>query len=238
MHEDVDVTRPIASTISENWFSYSYTSVTTQSGAKGHNIVVGEMYESQLPNDRGPRGTLTNSSTIEFGYEPHIMTQTYHIAEPISHMAVTQTRQGITSRLLLAVLPESKAIVGIPRSIVDPRRPIGRDPTSTEAMEGLVRYDPVLRFDPKWYLTHQREVVGIDSITTSPALLESTSLIFAYGLDLFGTRASPSFSFDVLGKDFNKLQMLATVAALALGTLVVAPLVSCDHLQSLKCLPC
>lgn len=224
-HEDVDVTLPIASTISENWFAYSFASATAITGAKGYQIVVSEMYESPLPNDRGPRGSASNTSAIISTYEPHVVTQTYHMAEKISHMAVTQTRQGITSRLLLVVLPESNAVVGIPRQIIDPRRPIDRDPTPSEAMEGLMRYDPILRLDPKWYLTHQRDVLGIEKITTSPAILESTSLIFAYGLDIFGTRASPSFSFDVLGKDFNKLQMLATVAALTVVTLGVAPLV-------------
>lgn len=224
-HEDVDVTLPIASTISENWFAYSFTSATAQSGTKGHQLVVNEMYESEFANDRGPRGSALNASAITSSYEPHVITQTYQISEKISHFGVTQTRQGITSRLLLAVLPESGAVVGIPRAVIDPRRPVGRDPTAAEQMEGLVRYDPVLRFDPKWYLTHQREVLGVEKLTTSPAILESTSLIFAYGLDIFGTRSSPSFSFDVLGKDFNKLQMLATVAALAIATLVVAPLV-------------
>merc|ERR1712113_651109 len=109
-------------------------------------------------------------------------------------------------RALLAVLPESNAVVGIPRQVIDPRRPIGRDATKDEMMEGLMRYLPVLEFDPKWYLTHQREVYGIDTITTSPAVLESTSLVFAYGLDVFSNRISPSFSFDILGKDFNKFQ--------------------------------
>ena len=93
-------------------------------------------------------------------------------------------------------------------------------------MEGLVKYAPVIEFDPKWHLNHAREVLGIKNVITSPAVLESTSLVFAYGLDVFGTRLSPSFNFDMLGKDFNKFQMLATVAALAVVTFVVTPLVS------------
>jgi hypothetical protein len=123
-------------------------------------------------------------------------------------------------------MADSNSIVGIPYSILDPRRPIGRDPTKDEQMEGLIRYSPTLEFDPKWHLNHKREVVGITNVITTPALIESTSLVFAYGLDIFGTRLSPSFSFDILGKDFNKFQMLATVAALAVATFVVAPLVS------------
>ena len=50
--------------------------------------------------------------------------------------------------------------------------------------------------------------------------------IFAFGLDVFGTRVTPSGAFDVLGKSFNKLQMLATVAALFVAVALVGPLVS------------
>jgi outer membrane protein assembly factor BamB len=225
-HSGVDTTLPIASTMSENWFAYSFASQPIADGVKGYQLVIGEMFESPFPNDRGPQASAKNASEVDYSYQPHVVTQSYRIREPISKLAVTQTRQGITSRALLAVLPESKAVIGIPRQVIDPRRPIGRDPTKDEMMEGLMRYVPVLEFDPRWALNHQREVYGINTITTSPALLESTSLVFAYGLDVFGTRISPSFSFDVLGKDFNKIQMLATVAALAVATVAVAPLVS------------
>ncbi|KAG9533048.1 DUF1620-domain-containing protein, partial [Aureobasidium melanogenum] len=224
-HQGVDATMPIASTMSENWFAYSFASQPTADGVKGYQLVIGEMFESPFSNDRGPQTATKNSSEVDYSYQPHVVSQSYRVREPISKLAVTQTRQGITSRALLAVLPESNAIIGIPRQVIDPRRPVGRDATKDEMMEGLMKYTPVLEFDPKWYLNHQREVYGVETVTTSPAVLESTSLVFAYGLDVFSTRISPSFSFDVLGKDFNKLQMLATVAALAVATVAVAPLV-------------
>jgi len=226
MHSGVDLAAPIASIVSENWFAYSFTNEASADASKGHQLVVGELFESLAPNDRGALSAKTNYSSMATGTEPFTLTRTYQIPEAISRLAVTQTRQGITSRQILAVLPDSNAIVGIPYGAVDPRRPINREPNKDEQAEGLVRYNPVIEFDPKWYLTHQREVVGIRNIVTSPALIESTSLIFGYGLDVFGTRLSPSFSFDILGKDFNKFQMLATVAALAVATFVVAPLVS------------
>jgi hypothetical protein len=37
---------------------------------------------------------------------------------------------------------------------------------------------------------------------------------------------APSFAFDILGKGFNKISMLITVAALFVGVIFVAPLVS------------
>jgi hypothetical protein len=231
-HYGVDVSRPIPSTISEHWFSYSLTIDSSSSVARGYQLVVAELYESPLPDDRGPLGDSSNSSTVQpsevkgEAAKPHVISQSYQIPEEISHMAVTQTRQGITSRELLVTLPASNSIVGIPRQVIDPRRPVGRDPTALEQSEGLGKYIPVILFDPKWHLNHMYEVVGIKDVITSESGVESTSLVFAYGSDLFGTRVAPSFPFDVLGKGFNKIQMLTTVAALFVGVLFVAPLVS------------
>lgn len=225
-HAGVDLSAPITSMVSENWFAYSLTADSSDNSPKGVQLVVGELFESLVSNDRGALGTNANFSSIQTTAEPFTLTHTYQISEAISKLAVTRTRQGITSRQLLAVLAESNAIVGIPYGALDPRRPAHREPTKDEQAEGLLRYAPVIEFDPKWYLNHKREVIGVRDIVTSPALIESTSLVFAYGLDIFGTRLTPSFSFDILGKDFNKFQMLATVAALAVATFVVAPLVS------------
>jgi hypothetical protein len=228
----VDASQPIASTISENWFAYSFFGdATDESTAKGYQLVISELYESDIPNDRGPLGSAGNYSSIDGGSInsiplPHVVSQSFMIAEPISHMAVTQTRQGITTRQLLCALPSSNSIVGIPRPVLDPRRPVGRDPTSAEAEEGLFRYAPFLDFDGKWYLSHARDVAGIKAILSEPTLLESTSLIFAFGGDVFGTRATPSQAFDVLGKSFSKLQLLLTVVALAIGVSFLAPMVS------------
>ncbi len=110
--------------------------------------------------------------------------------------------------------------------MLDPRRPVGRDPTPAEAEEGLFRYAPVVEFDPKWIITHQREVLGMKKVITSPALLESTSLVFAYGLDIFGTRVTPSLAFDILGHGFGKLQLVGTMLALGAGVAFLAPMVS------------
>jgi hypothetical protein len=237
-HEGVDTTQPITSAISENWFVYSLWSdiLPTTSGlpaSKGYQIVVSELYESDVPNDRGPLGANVNSSSLEPSdianaepALPHVISQTYLIPESISHMSVTQTGQGITVRQLLCTLTSSDSIIGIPRTILNPSRPVGRDPTPAEAEEGLFRYQPVIEFDPKMILTHKREVIGVKDVIATPALLESTSLVFAYGIDVFGTRVAPSAAFDILGKSFNKMSLVATVAALGVGVAVLGPMVS------------
>jgi hypothetical protein len=239
-HPSVDVSRPIPSAISENWFSYSFTIDSAANYvSRGYQLVVAELFESEFPDDRGPLGSSPNSSALHpspahgDAIQPYVLSQTYQIPEEISHMTVSQTKQGITSRELIVTLPESDAIVGIPRYVIDPRRPVGRDPTTEEASEGLSKYAPMIPFDPKWHLTHKMEVAGVKDVITSPALLESTSLVFAYGLDIFGTRLTPSFAFDMLGKGFNKVQMLGTVAALAVGVGFVAPLVRRKQINGL-----
>ncbi|KAK8184978.1 hypothetical protein IWZ00DRAFT_444769 [Phyllosticta capitalensis] len=232
-HDSVDTAQPIPAALSENWATYSY-SLSTDSSApsKGHLLVVAEFFESTLPNDRGPFGSASNYSSLRpssgalgESAKPKVLSQTYHIPEPISHMAVTQTIQGITSKWLLITLPESNSVIGVPRQFLDPRRPVGRDPTPDEQVEGLMRYTPVIEFDPRQYLNHKREVLGIKKVVTSPALVESTSLVLALGLDVFGTRVAPSSAFDVLGKEFNKPQLVLTVGALAAAVAFVAPLV-------------
>jgi len=241
-HEGVDTTQPIASVLTENWFAYSLwadvlptdvlTTTETLPASKGYQIFVSEMYESDVPNDRGPLGSAANSSSLEPSDIPNagpalpfVATQSFLIPEAISHMSVTETRQGITTRQLLCTTPSNNAIIGIPRTILDPRRPVGRDPTTAEMEEGVFRYQPYIEFDPKLVLTHKREVIGVKDVITSPAVLESTSLLFAYGIDIFGTRVAPSAAFDILGKGFNKLSLVGTVLALWVGVVVLAPMV-------------
>ena len=237
-HDSVDLAQPITSLLTENWFVYSLWSdigknATLAQSYKGYQLVVSDLYESSLANDRGPLGAVANSSSLEPSEDPsaepvlpHVISQAFIVPEAISNMAVTQTKQGIASRQLLCTLAMSNAIIGITRNILDPRRPVGRDPTPGEMEEGLMKYSPVIEFDPKMMLTHQREVMGVRNVITSPSLLESTTLVFAYGLDVFGTRVTPSLAFDILGKDFNRLALVFTVTALAAGVGFLAPMVS------------
>jgi len=226
-HEGILPDSPVPSAISENWFAYSFTSRDPGSSGLSTQLVIAELYESSVSNDRGALGSRTNYSSFsaDAGSKPHVVAQAFTVAEPISSLTVTQTAQGITTRQLLATLPNSNAIVGIPREVLNARRPVDRDPTSQELEEGLLRYSPVLDLDPKLSLTHSREVVGIKKVMTSPSLLESTSIVFAFGHDIFGTQVTPSLAFDVLGKGFNKMQLVLTVVAFLAGVVVIRPMV-------------
>lgn len=237
-YEGVDPAKNIECVMAENWFlctffgQYNLHTNPTQS-IKGYQLVVSDLYESELPNDRGPLGNAANFSSVEPVDDPtagpvlpSVVTQSFVLGAPISALAVTQTRQGISTRQVLGYLPESHGIVGLPRQLLEPRRPVGRDPTPAEVEEGLMRYHPAVEIDPKMVITHQMDVVGVRKIITSPVVVESTSLVFAFGVDVFGTRVAPSFLFDILGKGFNKLSLVATVVGLGLGVLALGPYVS------------
>ncbi|RMZ78636.1 hypothetical protein DV738_g3805, partial [Chaetothyriales sp. CBS 135597] len=232
-HSGVLAGSPVPAVFSEHWFALAFASQDPETSTLSTQLVISEIYESEASNDRGPLSSKLNYSSFspDAGYKPYIISRAFSVAQPISQLAVTQTGQGITSRRLLAVLPESDAIAAIPREILNARRPVDRDPTRDEQEEGITKYVPILEIDPRWYLTHSREVTGIQKILATPSLLESTSLIFAFGHDVFSTQIAPSGAFDILGKGFNRIQLLLTVVALFVGVLVLRPMTRSKTVQ-------
>ncbi|KAA8906414.1 hypothetical protein FN846DRAFT_796095 [Sphaerosporella brunnea] len=236
-HSGVDTSQPIRVGVSENWVVYSYFGdddvVSTPGGAaKGYHLVVSELYESEFANDRGSLGQAANVSSLTGAGKPYVLSQSYIFPSPIEAFAVSSTKQGITAREILILLPGTAGIYTLPKRIIDPRRPVGREPDNAEKEEGLFRYQPVIEIDPRSIITHERKVLGLKKMETTPAELESTSIVFAYGLDLFGARLAPSMTFDMLGKGFGKIQLVGTVVALAIGAAVVAPMVRRKQINS------
>ncbi|KAI0468829.1 hypothetical protein F4859DRAFT_489047 [Xylaria cf. heliscus] len=235
-YEGVDPNKDITCTLSENWFlctfygQYQLRESETEN-LKGYQVVISDLYESEFSNDRGPLGDAANFSSlnpVDFPTGPSlpsVVSKTFILSGPITSLAVTQTRQGIAVRQLLAYMPESHSIIGIPRTLLEPRRPAGRDPQAAELEEGLSRYVPAIELDPRMTVTHARDVLGVRGVIAAPAILESTSLVFAFGVDLFGSRIAPSAAFDLLGKGFGKGTLVATVAALFVGVLGLGPMV-------------
>lgn len=227
-HQGIDTTQPIVATVAENWLVYTYfgdVDLSPTDAAKAYHLIVSELFESPAINDRGPLGPAANVSSFTTPTLPYVLSQNYILPAPIISLAVTSTLQGITSREILALGSNGRSIATIPKRVLDPRRPVGRDTTPAEKEEGLFRYNPVVELDPRGIITHERQVLGLERVVAAPSLLESTCLVFAYGGDLFGTRVAPSLAFDILGKGFGKVQLVATVVGLAVGAAVVAPIV-------------
>jgi hypothetical protein len=79
---------------------------------------------------------------------------------------------------------------------------------------GLIPYDTDLPMNEHLFLNYYKQVHSLSGIVTSGAKLESTSLVFAYGVDLFFTHTRPSNSFDVLDSSFGYAELLLTSGVL------------------------
>ncbi|KAJ8495461.1 hypothetical protein ONZ45_g12862 [Pleurotus djamor] len=215
--------------LTENWLSYHYYDgdFSGVGQAKGYRFVSVEFYEGKVVDDK------TKSSEISaFSSELMDLTayeQAYVFPHGITALATTSTKFGITSKDLIVATKNHK-IISVPRRLLNPRRP-SRKVTTEEQEEFLIPYDPMLPDDSHSTLSHNYEVANVRKIVTAPALLESTSLVFAYGLDLFLTRVTPSNTFDVLNESFNKGQLVVTVLGLVIAIIVTGPMVRRKRLR-------
>ncbi|KAI5467931.1 hypothetical protein BGZ63DRAFT_419594 [Mariannaea sp. PMI_226] len=233
----VDSSKAISCAISENWYACTFfgdyhSNDGTNRAIKGYQVVVSDLYESPSPNDRGPLGDAANFSSLNPVDTPTgpplpwVDSQAYVLSQPFTTLSVSVTRQGVSNRYLLGYLPDAHAVLGLARQILDPRRPVGRDSTNEEKeAEGLMQYAPAIEIDPRAIVSHQRNVLGVQGIVATPAIVESTSLMVAYGVDVFGTRVAPSGVFDILGNGFNKVTLVLTVVALLGGVMFLSPMV-------------
>ncbi|KAI0369552.1 DUF1620-domain-containing protein [Pilatotrama ljubarskyi] len=203
----------VKATLVENWLVYHYYDHEVAPGqAKGYRVVSVELYEGHGVDDKTMSSDLTSLSN-----------------ETTAVLSPTSTSHGITMKDII-VANENGQIQSFPRRFLDPRRP-KQKPTAEEMEEWLIQYDPVIPDDPKRILSHNYQVAKTRRIITSPALLESTSLVFTYGVDLFFTRVAPSNTFDVLSENFNKAQLVFTIGGLALAIVVAKPMVARKRLR-------
>lgn len=138
-------------------------------------------------------------------------------------VGVTSTHFGISNKALVLTTRVGRVLT-IPRSWVDPRRPIvpqtaDAKTKGTPNEDGLLPYDGVtpLPVPPQWMVSHIHQVQRATALAFGQARLESYALVWAAGLDTFVTRVAPSGTFDLLSAAFNKPQLLLTIAALSLG---------------------
>ncbi|KAL4246361.1 ER membrane protein complex subunit 1 [Abortiporus biennis] len=219
----------VKATLTENWLVYHYydDEIAGVDQAKSYRMVSVEFYEGEKIDDKIKSSDLSSYSNDTTSIS--IYEQGYVFPRAISTIATTSTKFGITIKDVI-VAGQNHQVQSFPRRALDPRRP-KRKPTNEEAEEWLVQYDPLLPDDPKRVLSHKYQVARLRQIITSPALLESTSLVFGYGLDLFSTRVAPSNTFDVLSETFNKAQLVLTVAGLAFAIVITKPMVHRKRLR-------
>jgi hypothetical protein len=122
-------------------------------------------------------------------------------------------------------------VLALEKRFLDPRRPT--NPTLTDREEMLLPYHPMLPIIPHHIITTNHQVAGLRGIVTAPSRLESTSLVVAYGLDLFYTRVMPSRMYDTLDDhEFSYALLLVTMLTLGAGTLAAGVAVKRKDLQA------
>lgn len=204
---------PVHAVFSENWVVYHYFNLK----AHRYEMSVIEIYDQSRADNKDVwklvLGKHNLTSPISSYSRPEVGTksQTYFFTHSVKTIAVTSTAKGITSKQLL-IGTISDQVLALDKRFLDPRRTV--NPTQAEKEEGIIPLTDSLPIMPQSYVTHTLKVEGLKGIVTSPAKLESTTLIFAYGVDLFFTRMAPSKTYDSLTEDFSYALLLLTIVAL------------------------
>ncbi|KAF9105031.1 hypothetical protein BGX27_009845 [Mortierella sp. AM989] len=227
-HENVGLGQPILATQYENNVVYTFWSEgETSTSAKGYQAVALELYESKIRNQRTesdihPLFSPPSETFSSFADErPDVIAQSFPFPHIATAIGVTSTKAGISAKDILFGLSRH-SLLAVNKRFLDPRRPTAA-PTAQEKEEMLIPYSPISE-DPRQYLSYNLEVAGIRKIVTSPTLLESTTIVVAFGLDVFVTRHAPSKTFDILNEDFSKSQLMLTIVVLTVVLFVTAPM--------------
>lgn len=203
-------TEPIHLVHSENWLVYSYFS----DKSRRTEVATLELYEGKTQSN-----TTAFSSLANVIY-PMVERQSYIMPSGIDAMKETITEKGITSKHILVAL-NNGGILEIPWIFLDPRRPVG-----DIREEGVIPYIPELPVPAEAIINYNQTLSRVRSIYTAPSGLESTCLVFAYGLDLFYTRVAPSKTFDVLKEDFDHMLISAVLVGLSVAAYATKRLAS------------
>jgi len=221
---------PVSAVVSENWVVYSYFntkvkrtevgSIALYEGSVGKKDLNGWSEPSCAPNCLS-----TRRSSLEESKAPIAMTQGFIFPDGIRALSTTTTLHGITNVDFLLALRSGK-IMSMSKRLLDPRRPVDSKLSEADKREKLVQYHPHLPFMPQKVISYNLTVAGIREIVSGPTKLESTSMIFAYGVDLFFARITPSKAFDRLPDSFNTFAVGSLLIGLAIGVFVLRKLIA------------
>ncbi|KAF5207425.1 Er membrane protein complex subunit [Thalictrum thalictroides] len=210
---------PVHAVFSENWVVYHYFNLR----AHRYEMSVIEIYDQSRADNKDVwklilgKHNLTAPVSSYSRPEVVVKSQSYFFTHSLKTMAATSTAKGITSKqLLIGTIGDQ--VLALDKRFVDPRRSL--NPTQAEKEEGILPLTDALPIIPQSYISHSIQVEGLRHIITVPAKLESTSLVFAYGVDLFFTRIAPSRTYDSLTEDFSYALLLLTIIGLVAAIFV------------------
>jgi hypothetical protein len=208
--------QPVALVTYENRVVYSFWNRDKQ-----HNVVIGLSLWLKRSKDRTSEEGWSSYSVPK----PEVLQKGWLFwASPITELTVSDSRFGFARKTILASMASGQ-IYSIDSRYVDPRQVEG-DLKTADKEEGLMPYTPNIPFVHPQIVTQGNEVARIRGIEVGFAKVESTSLVVAYGVDLFMSLMTPN-EFDMLGEDFNKTLLLMVVVAV-LAAIVLSKYVAND----------
>lgn len=194
---------------SENWLAYTYY----HTKYRRVEIASMELFEGITQTNSTSFSSISRSAI-----KPKIIEhKSFIFPSGINGMTDTVSLRGLTNKHLIVSLPKG-GLLEIPKIFLDPRRPLVM--TMEHREEGLIPYSPELPIPSESIINYDQQLLQVRGIATSPAMLESTSLVFAYGLDLFFTRVTPSKTFDILKDDFDHILITGVLIFLIVASYV------------------
>ncbi|ETN68661.1 g-patch domain protein [Necator americanus] len=192
----------------EHWIAYSYWS------EKGRRTEIGvlELYEGSEQSNKDRFDSFAPTKQ-----PPEVVSQSFIYAQGIEAMAVSETEKGLTTRSLLLALPVG-GIHEVTRKLLDATRPLELTQEMREEM--MIPYMPEIPVATEDMVNYNQTVHGVRGIKTAASGLESTSLMLAYGKDIFFTRLTPSGTFDILKDDFDHVLISAVLFGLITGSVI------------------
>ncbi|CAD5211294.1 unnamed protein product [Bursaphelenchus okinawaensis] len=203
----------------ENWITYTYWNELT----RRTEIGVIELYEGLEQTNAEHFNSYTSlKKPLE------VISKSFVFPQGVSALGASDTELGLTTRAVLIAMPFG-GVTEVSRRILDARRPLEMTPELREEM--IVPYIPEIPIATEDLINYNQTVFQIKAIKTSPSGLESTSLMLAYGLDMFYTRLTPSGTFDILKDDFDYILISLVMVALVVASVVCKKL---SRYQTLK----
>lgn len=227
--EHMGGTGPVKSIVSEHWAAYTFWQ---QTQGRWYIGVIDTYYPQ--PADLNAMNLLfsrgnANDTVSPYDAPPELIveSESFRTKYAASCLAVTKTSHGTTSKMLLMGTTNGQ-IVSIDRRMLDPRRPKvlpGTKPTPEQVYERLPPYHPEIGTSGPSFVTLYNRVERLQGIETLHAMLESSTLVFAHGLDMYFMRMQPSRGFDMVPDDFPHALLVFMVLGLAISLYILRKII-------------
>lgn len=199
------VSGPVHVMHSENWVVYTYHNDRDHR----HEVYSLELFEGLTQANSSAFSSMSGGSA----QAPIVERKAYILPHGVQASGTTVTEKSITTKYLLLAL-KTGGVAQVARWLVDPRRPLS---SGGPREEGLMPYAPEVPLPPTEIISYNQTLPRVTGIYSASTGLESTCIVFVYGLDLFFSRVFPSKMFDMLKDDFDYFLIVGVVLSLTIA---------------------